>query len=202
MSGSFPTSPAASSVNIKSLEPTLVSVTQNLKRQVRRRGGQRWLLEVEFPPMTRTEFAPIYAFAMKQQGQFETFTYVPPVISTSQGDTTETPVVNGALSVGANSAIIDGVTDPKTGIIKAGDFFKFSGHSKVYMATADVDSNSAGGVIPTLNFAPNLLNAVADDETITFASVPFTVAFAQDITQFNTDVSALYGFSMSLVEVF
>jgi hypothetical protein len=202
MSGSFPTSPAASSVNIKSLEPTLVSVTQNLKRQVRRRGGQRWLLEVKFPPMTRTEFAPIYAFAMKQQGQFETFTYVPPVISTSQGDTSESPVVNGALSVGANSAIIDGVTDPKTGIIKAGDFFKFSGHSKVYMATADLDSNSAGGVTPTLNFAPNLLNAVADDETITFASVPFTVAFAQDITQFNTDVSALYGFSMSLVEVF
>ncbi len=76
MSGSFPTSPSASSVNIKSIEPTLVSVTQNLKRQVRRRGGQRWMLEVQFPPMTRTEFAPIYAFAMKQQGQFETFTYV------------------------------------------------------------------------------------------------------------------------------
>ena len=31
MSGSFPTSPSASSVNIKSIEPTLVSVTQNLK---------------------------------------------------------------------------------------------------------------------------------------------------------------------------
>ena len=53
MSGTFPTSPAASSVNIMSIEPTLVSVTQNLKRQVRRRGGQRWLIEVQFPPMTR-----------------------------------------------------------------------------------------------------------------------------------------------------
>ena len=113
MSGSFPTSPAASSVSVTSLEPTLVSVTQNLKRQVRRRGGQRWLLEVEFPPMTRAEFAPIYAFAMKQQGQFETFTFIPPVISTSQGDTTESPVVDGAVSIGASSATIDGLTETR-----------------------------------------------------------------------------------------
>ena len=150
--------------------------------------------------MTRSEFAHIYAFAMKQQGQFETFTYVPPVISTSQGDTTENPVVDGALSVGVSSATIDGLTASETDIIKAGDFFKFSGHSKIYMATADMDADGTGH--GTLNFAPNLLNAVANDETITFASVPFTVAFADDVTQFNTDVSALYGFSMSLVEVF
>ena len=200
MSGTFPTSPSASSVTIKSIEPTLVSVTQNLKRQVRRRGGQRWQLDVEFPPMTRAEFAPIYAFAVKQQGQFETFTYVPPVIGTSQGDTSESPVVNGAVSVGANQANVDGLTASQSGIIKAGDFFKFSGHTKVYMATLDMDSASSGD--STLTFAPNLLNSVANDETITFVSVPFTVAFTQDISQFNTDTTNLFGFTMSLIEVF
>tara|TARA_R100000278_G_scaffold14236_2_gene14982 strand:+ start:7288 stop:7890 length:603 start_codon:yes stop_codon:yes gene_type:complete len=200
MSGSFPTSPAASSVSITSLEPTLVSISQNLKRQVRKRGGQRWQLEIEFPPMTRSEFAPIYAFAIKQKGQFETFTYIPPVVSTSQGDTTESPVVDGALTVGSSSATIDGLTASESGIIKAGDFFKFSGHSKIYMATADLDADGTGH--GTLSFAPDLLNAVANDETITFAAVPFTVAFTQNLTQFNTDTTALYGFSMSLIEVF
>ena len=200
MSGTFPTSPAASSVSITSLEPTLVSISQNLKRQVRKRGGQRWQLEVEFPPMTRSEFAPIYAFAIKQKGQFETFTYVPPIVSTSQGDTTESPVVDGALTVGTSSATIDGLTASESGIIKAGDFFKFSGHSKIYMATADLDADGTGH--GTLSFAPDLLNAVANDETITFAAVPFTVAFTQNLTQFNTDTTALYGFSMSLIEVF
>ena len=200
MSGTCPTSPAASSVNIRSIEPTLVSVTQNLKRQVRRRGGQRWLIEVQFPPMTRAEFAPIYAFAMKQQGQFETLTYVPPVVSTSQGDTTESPVVDGALAVGVSSATIDGLTASESGIMKAGDFFKFSGHSKVYMATADL--NADGTSHATLSFAPNLVNAVANDETITFASVPFTVSFTSDFTEFATDTSALYGFTMSLAEIF
>ena len=200
MSGTFPTSPSASSVTIKSIEPTLVSVTQNLKRQVRRRGGQRWQLDVEFPPMTRAEFAPIYAFAVKQQGQFETFTYTPPVISTTQGDASESPVVNGAVSVGASQATLDGFSSAQSGIIKAGDFFKFSGHTKVYMATADVDFVGSGTT--SINFAPNLLNAVANDETITIASVPFTVAFTQDISQFNTDATALFGFAMSLIEVF
>lgn len=200
MSGTFPTSPAASSVTIKSIEPTLVSVTQNLKRQVRRRGGQRWQLDVEFPPMTRSEFAPIYAFAVKQQGQFETFTYTPPVISTTQGDASESPVVNGAVSVGASQATLDGFSSAQSGIIKTGDFFKFSGHTKIYMATADVDFSGSGTA--SINFAPNLLNAVANDETITIASVPFTVAFTQDISQFNTDTTALFGFTMSLIEVF
>tara|TARA_Y100000004_G_scaffold3065_1_gene3650 strand:+ start:396 stop:998 length:603 start_codon:yes stop_codon:yes gene_type:complete len=200
MSGSFPTSPAASSVTFKSIEPTLVSVAQNLKRQVRRRGGQRWQLDIEFPPMTRSEFAPIYAFAMSQKGQFETFTYIPPVISTSQGDTTESPLVDGQVSVGASSATIDGLTASESGIIKAGDLFKFSGHSKVYMATADMDADGTGHA--TLNFAPNLLNVVTNNESIVFASVPFTVSFTQNITQFNTDITALYGFSMSLIEVF
>ena len=68
------------------------------------------------------------------------------------------------------------------------------------MATLDMDSASSGD--STLTFAPNLLNAVANDETITFVSVPFTVAFTQDISQFNTDTTALFGFSMSLIEVF
>ena len=63
-----------------------------------------------------------------------------------------------------------------------------------------MDADGSGDA--TLSFAPNLLNAVANDETITFAAVPFTVSFTEDITQFNTDVTALYGFSMSLVEVF
>ena len=84
MSGACPTSPAPNSVQVKSFEPTLVSVTNNLKRQARSRGSQRWLLSVNYPALTRANFAPLYAFSMKQKGQFDTFTFTPPVISTTQ----------------------------------------------------------------------------------------------------------------------
>ena len=200
MSGTFPTSPAPNSVEIQSLEPNLVSVTQNLKRQMRSRGGQRWSLKVSFPPLTRSEFAPIYAFAIAQKGQFETFTFTPPVVSVSQGDTSESPVVNGALAVGVNTASLDGLTASKSYIIRAGDFFKFSGHSKVYMATADLHSD--GSNAGTLTFAPNLQSSVANNETITFASVPFVCSFTTDITSFNTDTSNLYALNFELVEIF
>lgn len=200
MPGTFPTSPAPNSVEIQSLEPNLVSVTQNLKRQVRSRGGQRWSLKVSFPPLTRSEFAPIYAFAIAQKGQFETFTFTPPVVSVSQGDTSESPVVNGALAVGVNTASLDGLTASKSYIIRAGDFFKFSGHSKVYMATADLHSD--GSNAGTLTFAPNLQSSVANNETITFASVPFVCSFTTDITSFNTDTSNLYALNFELVEIF
>jgi len=200
MSGTFPTSPAPSSVEIQSIEPNLVSVAQNLQRQVRTRGGQRWVLKVSYAPLTRAEFAPIYAFAMAQRGQFETFTFTPPVISVSQGITSQNPVVNGALALGVSSASIDGLSASTNGIIKAGDFFKFSGHNKVYMATADM--NSASNSTATLAFAPNLLNAVADNETITFASVPFVCSFVSDITTFSTNTSATFSLSFELVEIF
>jgi hypothetical protein len=200
MSGSFPTSPKPNSVQVRSFEPTLISITNSLKRQARSRGSQRWLLTVNYSPMTRANFAPLYAFSMKQKGQFDTFTFTPPVISTTQGQSSESPVVNGALAVGVTSASIDGLTASQTDILKAGDFFKFSGHSKVYMATDDMDSDGSGD--GTLNFAPALVNAVADDETLTISAVPFTVAFTNDLTTFNTDASSLYGFSFELAEVF
>jgi hypothetical protein len=60
---------------------------------------------------------------------------------------------------------IDGLTPSITGIIKRGDFFKFAGHSKVYQADADIDSNGSGQA--TLTFFPALLAAVADNEGIT-----------------------------------
>ena len=200
MSGSFQTSPAPNSVQVRSFEPTLVSVTNNLKRQARSRGSQRWLLSVNYAPMTRANFAPLYAFSMKQKGQFDTFTFTPPVISTTQGQSGESAVVNGALAIGVSSAAIDGLSASTSDILKAGDFFKFSGHTKVYMATDDMDSNGSGE--GTLNFAPALVNAVANDETLTIAAVPFTVAFTQDFTTFDTNASTLFGFSIELAEVF
>jgi len=200
MSGSFPTSPAPNSVQVRSFEPTLVSVSNSLKRQTRSRGTQRWLMSVNYSPMTRANFAPLYAFSMKQKGQFDSFTFTPPVISTTQGQSSESPVVNGALAVGVSSAAIDGLTASTSDILKAGDFFKFSGHTKVYMATDDMDSDGSGAA--TLNFAPALVNAVANDETLTISAVPFTVAFTTDLTSFNTDASSLYGFSIELAEVF
>ena len=187
----FPTSPTASSIKITSISPTLTSVTHSLKRQARQRGVQRWALELDYPPMTRAEFAPLFAFSVAQKGQYQTFTYQPPIYSDTSGTATGTLLVNNAsgYSVGDSTVATDGLT----GTLKAGDFIKFAGHDKVYMLTADGST--------TLTIEPPLNDTVADDEAITYNDVPFTVAFVNDSQSFGRGAADLHDFSISLVEI-
>jgi len=199
MSGTFPTTPVPLSIEVQSIEPTLVSVANNLRRQTRSRGGQRWLFKCVFPPLARSDFDPIFAFSVAQRGQFETFTWTPTTIGTTRGVSSETPVVNGALAAGVSSAALDGMTVSTSNILRSGDFIKFSGHTKVYMVTADMSSDGSGEA--TVSFAPKLDSAVADDETLTIASVPFQVGFASDVRQYTTDATGYYQYEIDLVEV-
>ncbi len=199
MSGTYPSTPAPLSIEVTSIEPNLVSVATNLRRQVRSRGGQRWLFKAIYPPLARADLDSIYAFSVAQRGQYEKFTWVPKTIGTTRGITSESPVVDGALAVGVNAAAVDGLTASTSNILRAGDFFKFSGHTKVYMVTSDMTSDGSGDA--TLNFSPKLSTAVANNETITTSSVPFQVAFQSDNRQFTTDRTGYYSYEVNLVEV-
>lgn len=84
MSGTFPSSPAFNSLNVSSVQPTFISRTISGRRQARQIGGQFWKMTATFPPMTRAEFAPIYAFSVSQRGRYESFSLVPPVLSSAQ----------------------------------------------------------------------------------------------------------------------
>ncbi len=186
---SYPTTPNPSSLKITGVSPTLTSITHSLKRQARSRGGQRWLIEANYPPMTRSDFAPLWAFANAQQGQYNTFTYKPPIYKDTSGTATGTLLANGAASAGDSSITCDGLT----GTLKAGDFIKFAGHDKVYTLTADGST--------TIAIEPPLLSAVADNEAVTYHDVPFTMSFADDNQEMSVGVEQLVGFSIKLVEV-
>jgi hypothetical protein len=189
---------ALASMTITSLEPTSVSSTHSLKRQVRSRGGQRWGLRGSYAPLTRAHAAELFAFSVKQKGQFETFTIVPPTVSTPMGVATGSPLVVGAHVAGVTAISTDGWTNSTADIMKVGDYIKF-GHDKVYMVVADSTSDAGGTT--TLTIHPALMSALANDESITVSSVPFTVAFASDQQDVSEAASGTFGFSISLVEV-
>ena len=202
MSGSFPTTIGFASMKFSSYQPTLISVAHSLARQARSRGGaQRWGIEATYPPnLSRAELAPIIAFALLQRGQWDTFTLVPPALwSTARGIATGTPKIKGASQSGRSIAT-DGWTASQTGILKAGDFIKFSGHTKVYMVTGDATSNGSGEA--TIVIEPALLATPADNEDIVVSSVPFTVAFATDVQEFDIRPAYLHDYSVKFIEVF
>ena len=198
MSGTFPTSPAFQSLNIKSIQPTLISRTISGRRQARQIGGQLWKMTATFPPMTRAQFAPIYAFIVAQRGRYESFSLVPPVVGNPQGSAAGTPLVNGASQTG-RSLETDGWTQ-NTAIFKAGDYLKLAGNDKVYMVTADATTAVSSSAL-TLTIEPALVASPANDEVIIYESIPFTVALTSGVQEFATGATGVYEFEIELEEV-
>ena len=198
MAGQFPTSPTASDAQIGSEQNTIVSVTTSGRTQTRQIDGQKFTITLDYAPMTRSNFAPIKAFLMKQRSRLNTFTVIPPVVSNAQGVATGTISVDGAISSGATTCTIDGMTTSTTGILKAGDYFRFTGQDKVYMAVEDLDADGTGS--GTLTFEPPLRSDVADDVALVYDNVDFTVRLKNDIQEYNIVTNDLYKYQIDLIE--
>lgn len=184
MSGSFPSTPPLENISVTGVTPNMVSVAHSMARQVRTRGAvQRWMIEGNLPAnLSRAEMAPLIAFLVSQKGRYETFSFTPPVISDARGTATGTPLVDGASQTG-RSVNTKGWTADITGILKAGDFIKFTGHNKVYMVTADADSDGAGEA--EIIIEPALFESPSNEAPITVNSLSFTVAMVDDSAGFS-----------------
>ena len=198
MSGQFPTSPTPQNASIGSEQNTIVSVTTSGRVQTRQIDGQKFTLTLSYPPMTRQNFAPIKAFIMKQRSRLNTFTIIPPVVSNAQGVASGTISVDGSVSAGATTCTIDGMTVSTNGILKAGDYFRFSGADKVYMAVEDLDADGSGS--GTLTFEPPLRTAVTDDTALVYDNVDFTVRLRNDIQEYSFVTNNLYKYEIDLIE--
>ncbi len=198
MSGQFPTSPVANSANIRSLQQTIVSVTTSGRKQARQIDGQRFAITLDFPPMTRANFAPIKAFIMKQRSQLNSFTVIPPIVSNAQGVASTVISTNASISAGATTCTVDGMTISTNGILKAGDYFRFTGQTKVYMAVEDLNADGSGE--GTLTFEPPLRTAVTDDTDIIYDNVDFTVTLVNDVQEYNLGVQGYYSYEIDVAE--
>jgi len=198
MAGQFPTSPVAKDAQVGSQQNTIVTVTTSGRVQTRQIDGQKFTITLDYPPMTRANFAPVKAFIMKQRARLNTFTVIPPIVSNAQGVATGTISVNGAITAGATTCTIDGMTTSTNGILKAGDYFRFTGQDKVYMAVEDL--NADGSDEGTLTFEPPLRSNVANDVALVYDNVDFTVRLSNDIQEYSIVTNDLYKYQIDLVE--
>jgi len=193
MAGTYPTSPEFSSIGFASEQKTITSTTDSGKMFSVQVDGQRFKFSASYPPMNRSEFAPVYAFIMKQRSQKETFQISLPDLKNAKGDVSGVVETNGTANAGDTSVTVDGMT----GTLKAGDFVKFNGHSKVYMVVADATA-SAGSA--TLTIEPPLRENLSDNEVVTYDGVEFTVRLTNDVQDFNTGDLDLYRFEVDFIE--
>ena len=193
MAGTYPTSPEFASIGFASEQKTITSTTDSGKMFTVQVDGQRFKFSASYPPMSRSEFAPVYAFIMKQRSQKETFQIALPDLKNAKGDVSGTVLVNGASLAGETSVTVDGMT----GTLKAGDFIKFQGFDKVYMVVEDVTA-SAGDA--TLTIEPPLREILPNNTTVVYDNVEFTVRLTNDVQEFNTGDLDLYRFEVDFIE--
>jgi len=194
MAGTYPTSPEFKSIGFGSEQKTITSTTDSGKMFSVQVDGQRFKFSATYPPMRRSDFAPVIAFIMKQRSQKETFQIALPDLKNAKGDVSGTVLVNGSHSAGDTTIDVDGMT----GTLNAGDFVKFAGSSKVYMVVTDATADGSNEA--TLTIEPPLRDALSDNASVTYDGVEFTVRLTNDIQQFNTDDLDLYKFEVDFIE--
>lgn len=198
MSGTFPTTPEPSDCTLTSLQPTYQTTSESGRRQARIAGGHLWRVKLNWSKSLRATFAPLFAFMARQRGKFESFTIVLPTHKTPLGVGTGSPVTLLPSSAGVSTILTTGWTVSITGILKAGDVMKFDSHTKVYMVTADANSDASGN--SALVITPPLIEDVAGSVGITVNDVPFTVASAEDLVEWKASAPHLVSYSLNLVE--
>tara|TARA_R100001015_G_C4624916_1_gene183239 strand:+ start:1719 stop:2327 length:609 start_codon:yes stop_codon:yes gene_type:complete len=200
MSGALPNT-EFEAINLKSNQKTLLSETDSGKTFRRQVQGQRFSFTVSYPPMKRSEFAPIMAFIMKQRSRQESFTITLPSYFNALGSETGTLLVNGAHSASDTTIAIDGFAGDGAGRLKAGDLIKFA-HDKVYMVVEDVTSSSNSA---TVTIEPPLRTALTNNSSVAYDSIQFTVHLTSDLQEFNTsqndkDGNLLFRYEFDVIE--
>ena len=203
MSGAFPISNAKfSTMGIKSIQNTIISKSVSGKKLARQIDGQRFAFTIRIITAKRSDvYGELMAFIVKQRSGKENFTIVPPEISDARGNETGTLLVNGAHSAGDTTIAIAGFAADSANRLRVGDFIKFA-HDKVYMVVADVTSSSNAA---TVTIEPPLVSALADDSSVTYDSVPFTVHLINDTQEFGAvgsdkDGNLLYQYEFDVEE--
>lgn len=184
------------STTVTSLVQNIANITQSLRRVVSSRGGQRWQIELTFPPLSRNEATELWTFLNAQSGRLGAFNFILPN-QPQRGTMAGVPRVAGDAQSG-NLVTTVGWPQSSANVLRVGDFIRFSGHYKTYQVTADVSSGTTGyahiPVFPALHAAPFSGSALIADNR-------FRCSLTTDETKIEIDRLLNYGLTATLIEV-
>ena len=208
MSGTWPTSPRFNAINFQINTPTLVTNTlSGLSRRIGM-GHSFYSFTVKYNNISRYDMGPIIGFIAQQYGPLEKFQIVLPEISfTKVGNQTTTSVTcttgtstwnDGTAHTGYLAGVdhvnVAGVASGKN-LLRAGDFFKFANHDKVYMCTTTWTTGNP------LYFSGSLVKNVPNGTALVIDSVPFTVMLNNPMQQIDVGIGGITQLQLDMKEV-
>lgn len=167
----------------------------NYKQQIYKNSGQRWVLNIQWPTLTREQGNALKAFIVSLNGSVGTFIAGDFLNSLPLGVAGGTILVNGNNQTG-QELIIDGITPVNTaGVFKAGDFIQVG--SYMYMILKDVTSSAGGGA--TLDIWPSLRSSPSDNAVVTYVN-PKSLWRLTENSGWEVDEAGFYDFSIEAIE--
>ena len=162
------------------------------------RGGERWIITLQYTNLKGDDVASITSFLAKLNGQQHRVT-LPFFGVDNQGAFGGTPVVNGASQTGTTLDIRGG-TDGVTGWIKAGDFFSFNSELKICTADANTSSASPGGGTATISFSPRIRTSPSDGDSILTTAPTGVFMLAGSTQSWNYRPGDFSDFTIQIIE--
>jgi len=191
----YPQNPAFNAVNFRINTPTLITNTVSGKSRRVGMGHSFYTFTVKYAALTRYEYGPIAGYISQLYGPMESFEIIVPEMSYSKvgNQTTSTVTTSAAVLAGVDSVPVTGVTTGKN-LLRAGDFFKFSNHSKVYMCATTWTAGNP------LYFSGSLVKDVPSGTSIVYNEVPFTCILDNTVQEFSVGVGGITQVQLDLKE--
>jgi hypothetical protein len=202
LGNAFPTSQNFTAVDFRVINPVITSQTNSGKLRRVSQGVSYYEWTVKLPPTTPRDFGEIVGFVGQTFGQTYSFEITIPEVSY----TATINQANLAVTVGnitgpgaVNVTIRSNSYNANKEILRAGDFFKFNNHSKVYMAAVNCTADATGNA--TLFFSGSTVSNVAPGTALTINAVPFTAVLANGEQEYNIGGGGIIGMELDMREV-
>lgn len=168
-----------------------------LQDEVFEHQGQRWVVDVQLPPMQRAAAAQWNAWALALNGMRGTFRIGPVVETSPLGTGNGTPVVDGAGQQGSKTLVTRGWAALEK-VLLAGDYIQLgSTTARLHMVLQDVTADSSGDA--TIDIWPRVRDVLTDGAAITLNNPRGTFRLASmpgwDLTE-----AQIYGISYRAME--
>ena len=197
----FPDTPSFQTVDFKVITPTITSETTSGKKRRVGQGISYYTWTAKYAPLTPRDAGPIIGFIRYAEGPLYSFEVVLPEISFSKCFSQPNTVVTRAhLAIGSANVTVDTSNTGIGEVLRAGDYFKFANHSKVYQAVINCNSGSDGNA--TLTFASPTISNVPAGTSLTITSVPFTAIIDSTEQEISVGFGGMTEVEVKMREVF
>lgn len=185
----YPVVPAPNAMTVSTIQPTQVTVSQSMRRQVNSLGTHRFAFKLGYAPLSREQYNVVRSFLAAQRGRYETFLFKPHTIGNSAGKTKTNVRVASEVAAGVSRVPVYGVDAP----LVAGDLVRFGGQAKGYEVVAASEDH--------IDIVPPLMHRVRVKERVLYQDVHLTCALAEDKIDAQRDLNGNWHLKVTLVEV-